>query len=236
MKLCETLVNRPIKREPKPRLRVETASAVLLPVRRTLRCPPISSPPLRSFEEVLNSRRSRREIVRAPLRKIINTIAFAVGPQFILSNDPLKRTRRPAPSAGALHPIDILIADWSLTPRLMRYDALFHRLDILAPRAESACLQEFRTMTLEILPRASGTAIILVGDIGRITASYENAESLLWRDAGFLLQTIFLSATAFGLAFCPLGMLGQQIVQYLGLESTLVAAGVAVIGESIVDH
>jgi len=236
MKLCETWVNQPIKYEPKPRLRVEGTTAVLWPVRRTLRCPPISPPPLQPFDEVLNSRRSSREIVRAPLRKVINAIAYAVRPQFILSNDPLKRTRRPAPSAGALHPIDILIADWSITPRLVRYDALFHRLDILAPRTESACFKEFRTMILEILPRTSGAAIILVGDIGRVAASYENAESLLWRDAGFLLQTIFLSATAFRLAFCPLGMLGHQIVKYLGLESTLVAAGVALIGESIVDN
>ena len=130
-----------IEGEPKPRLEVETASPVSWPVRRT-KCPPISLPPLRAFDDVLHARRSSREIVRAPLRKVVNAIAFAVRPQFALPNDPLQRTRRPAPSAGALHPIDIIIADWTVHSWIFAADHFPYRDRI------SSCIlstRDFRT-------------------------------------------------------------------------------------------
>lgn len=84
---------------------------------------------------------------------------------------------------------------------------------------------------------AHGTAVFLLGDVARVTAVYENSLSLLWRDAGALLQTLFLSATAFRLAFCPLALLGREIAEALGLEGRLIGAGSAVIGRSLpTDH
>jgi Nitroreductase family len=166
----------------------------------------------------------------APLREIVNVVAFTTQPRFVLANDALRRTRRPSPSAGALHPIDIALVDWRGALRLMRYDSFSHQLEILGPLKVLDDLHEFTGATEEIVSSARGTAVVLLGDVARVAAAYDNPDTLFWRDAGALLQTLFLAATAFRLAFCPLGILGHQVVQALGLEQRLIAAGVALIG------
>lgn len=168
-------------------------------------------------------------MVPAPLREIINLVAYGTQPRFRLAKDILDRTRRPSPSAGALHPIEVIIADWRTRPRLMRYAPLMHQLEVLVP-VERAKLGDFVDAVRAIIPSARGTALISLGDLSRVASVYENPASLLWRDAGALLQTLFLSATAFRLAFCPLGIRGSEIVEALGLRDTVVAAGVCVVG------
>ena len=71
---------------------------------------------------------------------------------------------------------------------------------------------------------------MLVGDMNRVAALYERPESLLWRDAGVLLQTLALVATAYRLALCPLGILGTAVVRALGLPEPILGVGVALIG------
>jgi len=168
----------------------------------------------------------------APLREIVNVVAFATRPRFVLADDALTRTRRPAPSAGALHPIDIVLADWRGVPRLMRYDSLSHQLELLI--CTKSHLGELGRVADEILPQAHGTAIVLLGDVARVAAIYENCDTLFWRDAGALLQTLFLAATACRLAFCPLGILGHEVVRALGLVQRLTPAGVALIGRPLI--
>ena len=228
MRLCETSVKD--HTDPRPKSPPEAVPLVPWPVQRTLRCPPTTPPPLTSFTGVFEARRSSREMTHAPLREIVNVLAFATQPRFVLASDALKRTRRPSPSAGALHPIDIALVDWRGAPRLMRYDSLLHQLDILVPLTFLDDLRELAHTSEEILPGARGTAIVLLGDLARVAATYDNPDTLLWRDAGALLQTLFLAATAFRLAFCPLGILGHEVVRALGLEQRLTAAGVALIG------
>ena len=82
----------------------------------------------------------------------------------------------------------------------------------------------------QVLPEAAGTAIVFAGDMNRVAARYERPESLLWRDGGVLLQTLALVATAFRLAFCPLGILGTAAIEAVGLADHLTAVGVAMIG------
>jgi Nitroreductase family len=228
-------VSPPIESDPKPRPRAHASTSIPWPVRRSLRCPAVSSPALTSFADVFTGRRSSREIRRVQLRRVIEVIAYATRPRFTLLNDSLMRTRRPSPSAGALHPIEIIIIDWRGKPQVTRYDPVLHQLNMLNGRGSAADLTELRNAVTRILPRSIATTIVLVADVGRIAAVYDNPESLLWRDAGALLQTIFLSATAFRLAFCPLGIMGHQIVRYLGLESILTAVGTALIGKSATD-
>ena len=88
----------------------------------------------------------------------------------------------------------------------------------------------FSTNVAILLPEASGTALVLVGCMNRVAALYKRPASLLWRDAGVLLQTLALVAEAYRLAFCPLGVLGNQVVQALGLSESASAVGAALIG------
>ncbi len=216
--------------DPRPKSSPSFAPNIPWPVKRTLRCPPIMPPPPSLFTDVVEARRSDREMSHAPLREIINAVAFATRPRFVLANDALKRTHRPTPSAGAIHPLDVVLIDWRVAPRVMRYDSFFHQLELLKAFESAKDLTNLAHATEEILPRARATAIVLLGDTTRVAAAYDNSDTLFWRDAGALLQTLFLTATAFRLVFCPLGILGHEVVRALGLEHRLTAAGVALIG------
>ena len=197
------------------------------PVTRALHCGRVVSPFGRSFTATLEARRSQRTMSRAALREIVNAIAFGVRPREEVEGDRFGRTLRPSPSAGAIHPIDVLLVHGPT--RVFRYAPLTHQLQALHVLARER-LEAFISDCREILPEASGTGIVLVGDINRVAALYERPESLLWRDAGVLLQTLALVATAYRLAFCPLGILGTPVVRALGLSERLLGVGVALIG------
>lgn len=162
----------------------------------------------------------------------MNAIAYATRPRFVLKDDEHQRTRRPSPSAGALHPIDVAILDWRVTPRVMRYQPIGHTLQVLALKDRnkvSVLAEKIR----DVVPLAKGTSVVFLGDVGRVGAFYENPHSLLWRDAGALLQTLLLSATAFRLACCPVGLLGGELVEAIGLEGRLIGAGACIIGRAL---
>src|SRR5271157_162936 len=88
-----------------------------------------------------------------------------------------------AESAGALHAIEVVIADWRGSPRVLRYDPMSHRLEPLRI-AQQVSLRQFAKTCAAILPDAAGTALALIGDERRMEALYEHPSSLLWRDAG----------------------------------------------------
>lgn len=167
----------------------------------------------------------------APLREIVNLVAFATRPRYVLVDDTLQRTRRPSPSAGALQPIEMVIVDWRGMPRVLHYDSLAHQIDVLIPRASGA-LHALQQMVREMLPDAQGTGLVLLGNGTRIAAAYDNPASLLWRDSGALLQTLCLAAAAFRLAFCPLGILGHEVLKALALPPDVCAVGAAIVGRS----
>jgi len=120
--------------------------------------------------------------------------------------------------------------DWRGTRRVMRYNGLDHRLELLAVQNASP-LQDLVTKCSNLLPDAHGSALILLGSETTVNAAYERPTSLLWRDAGVLLQTFALAATAYRLAFCPLGILGSEIIEAAGLsEQGIQSTGAAIIG------
>ena len=202
------------------------------PVTRALDCGSVVSPSEQSFVSTLEARRSHRVMTRAPLREVVNAIAFAVRPREMIEGDAFGRSRRPSPSAGAIHPVDVLLVHGS--SRVFRYAPLVHQLQTLrVSRPEH--LDAFRQDCHQLLPEASGTAIVLVGEMNRVAAVYKRPESLLWRDAGVLLQTLALVATAYRLAFCPLGILGTPVVRAIGLSRQILGVGVALVGRFSTD-
>lgn len=219
----------PTDREPRPRSQPGTLVPLVWPIRTSVGCPAVVPPAPQTFAAVLEERRSRRRMQRAPLRELVNALAWATGPRALHEGDVFMRTRRPSPSAGALHPLETVLVDWRGSPRAMRYNALSHRLELLAvPHPD--LLRSFVRTCGDILPDAQGTALVFIGHASRVAAAYEDPASLLWRDAGTLLQTLFLTATAYRLAFCPLGILGQEVIQAIGLPRDAVATGAALLG------
>ena len=203
-----------------------------LPVSQVFKCRAIVKPALQSFVATFESRRSQSEMRRAPLGEVVNAVAYAVSPREVKVGDPFGRSRRPSPSAGAIHPVDVLLVHGT---RVFHYAAATHELAVLRVSSPHH-LSSFAMDCQEILPAALGTAIVLVGDINRVGALYERPASLMWRDGGVLLQTLALAAIAYGFAFCPLGILGTSVLDAIGKAEQLSAVGVALVGYPLADQ
>jgi SagB-type dehydrogenase family enzyme len=134
---------------------------------------------------------------------------------------------RHAPSAGAIHPIHVLIHSNGQSA-WQRYDAAEHRLievprDVLAP--QSAVAEVSPALALE-----KGTILWLAAEVGKTASKYANVESLIWRDAGALLAHLGLAASSLGLNFCPLGLTGAKWGLALYERKLIRGVGVALVG------
>lgn len=199
------------------------------PVAAKINCAPVVDPPDERFTEIFERRRSERVIERAPLGDIVNVLAFAMRPRFS-KDDEFGRTKRPAMSAGALHPISVLIIPNRDDRRVFHYNSREHCLESL--QADDSCVGQWLDQCELVLPEADGSYLVFVADITVTGAVYERPESLIWRDAGALLQTIAIASTAFQLLFCPLGLLGSEIAAMFADPRQLVSAGAAVVGQA----
>jgi SagB-type dehydrogenase family enzyme len=135
-------------------------------------------------------------------------------------------TRRPAPSAGAIHPIHVVLA-WPQASAWHRYDPLDHALRSFHGKADP---REAHASLQQVLAAPHAALVLLAAEVGRTQAKYEHAASLVWRDAGALLATMALAAQAVSLAFCPLGVTGEPWASGLLEEDGLVGVGAAFVG------
>lgn len=131
------------------------------------------------------------------------------------------------PSAGAMHPIHVLLArdagPW------VRYEPVEHALIELPGSTGSAAAG--RNATERLVNLDQGVLIGLVAEFGKTAAKYENHETLVWRDAGVALGYMSLVAEALHLNFCPLGITGGPfLTDYLANASTLKPVGLAILG------
>jgi nitroreductase len=195
------------------------------PISRVIPFGPGSAPRERSFLDVFESRRSGRALISAPLEELVDALRLALVPRFWKEGDPLGRSRRPALSAGALHPISVLLFADATVYRVNAGQSVLEELNVSA---------ELRTSWISkcknVLPAAKGEFISLIADMARPMAAYDKSESLVWRDAGALLQTLALAAESYGLGFCPLGILGGEVIAALPKADQLISVGAAAIG------
>lgn len=222
-------IDDPMPGDPEPLTQPTAVVAAAWNIVRRLKSVQYRPPPRAEFNDIFERRRSRRMIRPARLSDVANLVGYATASRFTARNLGIERWRRPSPSAGALHPIQIVMIAAGSRPRAFLCDPDNQSLGQLRI-ADPTRLKAFVRRCADILPKAQGTLLLFVGDSARVGSAYRNEESLLWRDAGALLQTLFLAATAFDLAFCPLGILGQDALVAIGAPPLLSAVGVAYVG------
>jgi hypothetical protein len=183
------------------------------------------APAGRAFVDVFEQRRSIRTLSAAPLELMVGALLFALTPRFWKEGDALRRSRRPTLSAGALHPISMLLFTESAAFRLNADTCMLEKL-AFGTKARDAWVDRCR----RVLPDANGAFLTLVADMARPMSAYAHSETLVWRDAGATLQTLAFVAELFGLGFCPLGLLGNEVVSALPSGDQLLAVGAAAIG------
>lgn len=182
---------------------------------------------MRSFGEVALGRRTRRSFSALDARQFSTLLTLTCRVQQVGDTElgfPL--TRRPAPSAGAIHPIHLILlepgtSDWQ------RYDPFRHAL-VNVPTSVDA--QHVRRAMDEVLAAPSATLLLLAAEGAMTAAKYDHPCSLVWRDAGVLLGWLSMAAEALGLSFCPLGVTGEPWTSRLLDQPGLMGVGAAIVG------
>jgi hypothetical protein len=133
--------------------------------------------------------------------------------------------QRGVPSAGAIHPIHILVCDLE-TRQLRRYDGQAHAFQVL----HDLLPEELARECSKVLPPNKGTLLLFVAEPGKTAAKYVDPLSLVWRDAGVLQGGMALAAEALRLNFCLLGITGDPWAASLSKEGKLRGVGAAFVG------
>jgi SagB-type dehydrogenase family enzyme len=210
--------------EPRPRQQRSSIPRVTWQTRGRIGLPAPTSPPSIGLAEALDFRTSTRVLGRPSFAQVGALLWLAARTKYLGDGWSL----RPAPSAGGLHPTELLLFMARGASVIYRYDPDLHALEGLpTPVAKQA-----RFEVLELLPAWKGAAIVLVSDAALTFAKYTNAESLVWRDAGSFLTALHLAAVGVDLAFTQLGILGEVLLPALRMDSErrLLPVGMAAFG------
>ena len=174
-------------------------------------------PPLSA---VVEARRSIREYDDRPidsrqLGEFLYRVARVTGRREIEVETPvgpltMEFAYRPYPSGGALYELEFYLAinrAGGLEPGLYRYEAGSHRLRRVAGRtAEVEHLLSDGAASAGIPPDRVQVLVILAARFARLAWKYESiAYALILKHVGAAYQTMYLAATAMGLAPCALG-------------------------------
>lgn len=132
--------------------------------------------------------------------------------------------QRGSPSAGAIHPVHILVCKPS-SGAWHRYDGRAHAFQSLGtapPDLLAACASA--------MPYQQGLLLFFVAEPGMTAAKYDDAMSLVLRDAGVLQGCAAIAAEALHLNFCLLGMTGDPWIAGLSQQGKLRGVGAALVG------
>jgi SagB-type dehydrogenase family enzyme len=122
----------------------------------------------------------------------------------------LEVASRPYPGGGTLHELEIYAAVNAcegLAPGLYHYDPLGHRLGLCSEQtADVEGLLRYAGLSIALPTEEMQVLLVLAARFPRVAWKYESiAYSLILKDVGVVFQTMYLVATAMGLAPCALG-------------------------------
>ena len=167
-----------------------------------------------SFAKVLESRRSLREFEAPTNADLLGLLTNSARSRFAwTTDDGTTVTSRPSPSAGARHPLEIVVAAQSvrgLDPGLYWFDPVLCRLAPLTSDDDEAQRLAIKAQIPLATDSPPPVVIYLIAELERTLTRYRGGFSLVLRDAGALIATICLVATALDLAACPLGTGGDS--------------------------
>lgn len=185
---------------------------------------------LPSLEKVIEGRRTRRSFGQLN-REQLSSFLWLSCRTLTKGDDGIgfPITQRPAPSAGAIHPIHLILGEHE--DRWHRYDPDNHALSKI--RSDGCVLRGVWPAAKKVVKPEDGTILVFVAEPGKTYAKYESADSLIWRDAGVLIGHMALVAEALKLNFCPLGITGEPWVSELDDQQHLVGVGLAILGSKV---
>lgn len=184
----------------------------------------------KSFDEVLEERRIKRIVTPVQLRITLAFVKQVFTPRQLGKRKLSGLARKTMISAGALHPIDVVIVDGpGIEDPVLFADRSADLLTL--PILDRPKFDKSISDAKLILPSANGHMLLFTADRRRASNVYNVPDSLLWRDAGAALQVCSMAAYAYELAFCPLGYTGSAILSALGApHEDFLAVGLGILG------
>lgn len=172
-------------------------------------------PDKQSFLDLIQSRRSNRAFDARPITtRQLSTLLWATQG---VTKQADNYTFRAAPSAGALYPINTLVAILNverLQPGLAQYNETSHSLHWLRSGDFRATLFE-ATLKQNMLHNAAAV-FISVADLNRCIWRYaQRAYRYIYLDAGHMAQNTALAAIALGLGSCAIGAFYDDMLDQL---------------------
>jgi SagB-type dehydrogenase family enzyme len=178
-------------KNPQPRTIERPVTSFEYPIQHTLKLPKDIDPLPARFDEVITSRKSAKRFSGINLQQLSSILWYtAKVKQTIVQDNGYILTHRGTPSAGARHPIDIIIINEQLfsTNLPHYYNPIEHSLNRLDVPAH--VIANFITDIDTIIKCTNATIFWFIAHHERTAAKYENPESLIWRDAGALINGI----------------------------------------------
>ncbi|MES1200039.1 MAG: hypothetical protein ABUS57_01145 [Pseudomonadota bacterium] len=184
----------------------------------------------RSFAEALQERRTERRLAALSKARALGLIDSLFCQLTAADRPEGTRVRKSAVSAGALHPIDVIVTDGPGVREPLLYDDVRRVFQVLQIRDQAELARSIGTLK-EMVPQASGHLIVFAGHLNRVASAYDNPTSLLWRDAGAADQLMAMGAWAAGARYVPLGALPDPIIRSIrGDSEEVIGVGCGVLG------
>ena len=185
------------------------------------------------FLDVLFSRRSNSRFSKLNLREIAEVLHLCTKVHSISADKSgFITTKRTAPSAGARHPVDLLVSlpEDTIDKRILSYyNSIDHSLSELLIKEHH--LREFLNDINENIIIKDTVIIWFSIQTKKTSSKYTNPASLYWKDTGALLYCIQLISTYLGYKSCPLGKLASDSFKKLFGTQNLVSGGGILIGK-----
>jgi SagB-type dehydrogenase family enzyme len=166
------------------------------------------------FTRVLETRRSYRRWGARPIRvaELGEWLYRAARIRSVIDRTeqrPYVATNRPYPGGGACYPLELYLAVNTcegLAPGLYHYHALDHTLTLLSGRTSRLDALLARGRGAMRAAEEPQILVVVAARVQRTMWKYESmAYAAILKDTGALYQTLYLVATAMGLAPCALG-------------------------------
>lgn len=216
---------------PQPKPTEERVTSFDYPIQHTVKLSQDIDPLSARFDEVITSRKSQRTFSGINLQQLSNILWYTakVKQTFVQENGYIL-THRGTPSAGARHPIDMLIINRTLLNSNLPhyYNPFEHTLNMLDLSAQPVV--DFIEHINAIISITNATIIWFVAHPERTEAKYENPETLIWRDAGALINSIQLTCAASNVNCCSIGSLGEPFIGNFFNQTDIFGAGGLLIG------
>ena len=190
-----------------PEPAVREATGPVLPLPRSRR----AAGPEPTLTQALEARRSRYGVAPLALDEVGELLyrTCRVTGESVTAGE--RYLRKLYPSGGSLHSLEVYVIPVrcaGLEPGIYRYLGIEHAL-CRAGRPSldvDFLLAEARRGTGEKLPDIPSLLLVMTTRLSRVTRKYQSmAYSLILKEVGALLQTLYLVATAMDLAPCAIG-------------------------------